>query len=720
MKRFLFGTWLLISAGICDAENQTSNYLWPIKGAEAGENIICAPQGYIGDEFNFDYLFIGAEEETTVLAPTGGVITDFGVGYHTTLYQSIGYKSDKPNFDEKIKEVKPYLDRSLDPRYLCGDITISVGNGIKIYIEGLNGDIAFKKGQRIGKGDPIGEVAYSYHKIKRPSIRLSIGHNDKSSDPMTPFGLKSSFIPPKTTPPVTEVTSKQAKEDFLLHIGVLKELFPGLYNVITPEELDRYVDATVARIDARPGKWPIGEFRDLMREAVAKIHDSHIYMFPPTTAQTGPSHLPAIRLGWIGDTLICTNATLRYQRLIGKPVASVNGLSADSMKAAAAARIGGYDMQAAEYKNFILATEADRILFEKPVGDGTFDMNVRFSDGETVEIKGHDTRNGTPAYVYGDRFFYTNTHPKSYTLRILNDSTAYIGFTNLSQGAPQQEEIAAFIRSIADKPNLIIDVRNNDGGLGDVTEKIYSFIANKPVVVSAYEKAKKTKEMKTLQFSTNYAGMTELFPDFEPVEGKEGYYNRSAEGRLIVPDSATNYKGRVYVLVNERSASAAASIAALVMKEGRGTIIGREPRTGYHHMTAEKFAETLLPHSQIKIKTPLIELGFDTAVTERIPYGRGVIPDHIVPLTLDELNYRNGDAILNYALGLIDGDTGKGAEESPTPAWVWFLIVGGTLIGGGFLLFTNGGRTFLNQSEKKKRRGPIKRETGTGRPIGSD
>ena len=145
MKRFLFGTWLLISAGICDAENQTSNYLWPIKGAEAGENIICAPQGYIGDEFNFDYLFIGAEEGTTVLAPTGGVITDFGVGYHTTLYQSIGYKSDKPNFDEKIKEVKPYLDRSLDPRYLCGDITISVGNGIKIYIEGLNGYKTFKK-----------------------------------------------------------------------------------------------------------------------------------------------------------------------------------------------------------------------------------------------------------------------------------------------------------------------------------------------------------------------------------------------------------------------------------------------------------------------------------------------------------------------------------------------------------------------------------------------
>ena len=194
---------------------------------------------------------------------------------------------------------------------------------------------------------------------------------------------------------------------------------------------------------------------------------------------------------------------------------------------------------------------------------------------------------------------------------ILEDNIGYIYYGDFSSGIGNGnlDEILLYLSACN---GLIIDVRNNDGGLGDVTDKIYSFIANKPVVVSAYEKAKKTKEMKTLQFSTNYAGMTELFPDFEPVEGKEGYYNRSAEGRLIVPDSVTNYKGRVYVLVNERSASAAASIAALVMKEGRGTIIGRETRTGYHHMTAEKFAETLLPHSQIKIKKTLIELGFDT------------------------------------------------------------------------------------------------------------
>lgn len=687
MKRIFFLIALVLAAAASSAQNNPETYLWPIEGAEAGENIICAPQGYIDGEFNFDALLIGAAEGTTVLAPADGIINHLHVGYYQAIYQIIGYKSDKANFDEKIKEIKPYIDKSINPKYLCGIVTISAGNGINIYISGLKGDIILREGQRIKKGDPIGKVAYSYHKIKQPSILIDIGHNGKSSDPMTPFGLKSSYIPPKTTPPVTEVTNEQAKEDFLLHIGVLKELFPGLYNVITPEELDRYVNATVARIDAHPGKWPIGEFRDLMREAVAKIHDSHIYMFPPTeiSAQTGPPYLPEIRLGWIGDTLVCTNATARYERLIGKPVVSVNGISADSMKAAASARIGGYDMQAAEYRNFILATEADRILFEKPVGNGTFDMNVTFSDGETALIEGYDTKNGTPAYVYSDRFLDINTHPNTYSLRNLNDSTAYIGFTNLSQNTTQQEQIAAFIRSIADKPNLIIDVRNNDGGLADVTEKIYSFIANKPVVVREYEKVEKTKDMKTLQFSTNYAGMTELFSGFEPIEGREGYYNRSAEGRVIVPDSVTNYKGKVYVLVNERSASAATELPALVIKEGRGVIVGRETRTGYHHMTAEKFAETLLPHSRIKIKTPLMELGFDTAVTARTPAGRGVLPDYEVPLTLEELNCRNGDAILNHTLELIEkgkykvGDdasgSGEGRQRTLWPALVGLAVI---------------------------------------------
>ena len=75
MKKLVFFIVLILAGAVSYAQPNANNYLWPIESAEAGTNIICAPQGYIGEEFNFSYLFIGAEKGTTVLAPVDGVIT---------------------------------------------------------------------------------------------------------------------------------------------------------------------------------------------------------------------------------------------------------------------------------------------------------------------------------------------------------------------------------------------------------------------------------------------------------------------------------------------------------------------------------------------------------------------------------------------------------------------------------------------------------------------
>ena len=713
MKKFVSVIVLLLTAGISFAQQNTelrrNPCQWPIAGAEAGTGIICAPQGYIEGEFNFDNLFIGAEEGAEVVAPADGVITFVSTGYLTDLCHSTSYHSDKTTFDEQKEDIKTRINKSMDPKYLCGHIGINIGNGRMIWINGLSGNETLKEGQRIKKGDPIGRVAYSYHKIKRPSISIGISLNGKPDDPMMPFGIMSSFIPPKIAPPVTAVTNKQAREDFLLYIEALKELFPGLYEIITPEELERYIAETVARIDAHKGKWPVEELRNLMQKAVAKVHDSHIHMSPPAKTANNQAdsvpYLPQIRFGWIGGTLVCTNAFKTYEHLIGKPISSVNGMTADSMKAAVLPYIGGYDRNAAEYVNYILAKEADIFLLShKPWGDGSCNMNVEFTDGQTINLKGYDTKAGYPSRVYGQEFFSINRWKDSYGTKILNESTAYIGFNDISLYQTQWEEIAAFIRSIADKENLIIDLRNTLGGWADATEKVYSYIASNPVAVS-----------------TNYPGMTDLsdqFAAFEPVEGKEGLYDRSAEGRLIVPDPVTNYKGKVYVLVNEKSGSAATLFPALVIKEGRGVVIGRETNSGYHHMTAEKFADTRLPNSDLRIKIPLVELGFDTVVTERIPYGRGVIPDHIIPLTLNELNYRNGDAILNYTLDLITKNGGESAknQKGVSPLGI-FLIISGILIAARFLYFITGNRAVFGKLRRKKRNVTTKRETDTGRPV---
>lgn len=249
-------------------------------------------------------------------------------------------------------------------------------------------------------------------------------------------------------------------------------------------------------------------------------------------------------------------------------------------------------------------------------------------------------------------FYRTNLYKDRFLLKELNDSTAYIGLSTFSLNQTQVEEIAAFIESISDKKHLIVDVRNNNGGDDKVIGKLFSYIAGEPMVLNGYSKVNKTGV---------YERLTDgIFSDYKQEQGKEGYYLRSESGNIFTPDSTINYKGKIYVLTNENSISAATLFPALVVRNHRGVIVGRETRTAYHFMNALKFDDVKLPHSTITITIPLVETYFDAIVNDRVPFGRGVVPDYFVPLTLDELTFKNGDAILNYTLELIRmGNTSK-------------------------------------------------------------
>jgi len=56
MKKIIITTLLALVALAGQAKDV---WLWPIKGQKAGEGVIYRPQDYIGEEFNFDDLFIG-------------------------------------------------------------------------------------------------------------------------------------------------------------------------------------------------------------------------------------------------------------------------------------------------------------------------------------------------------------------------------------------------------------------------------------------------------------------------------------------------------------------------------------------------------------------------------------------------------------------------------------------------------------------------------------
>lgn len=151
----------------------------------------------------------------------------------------------------------------------------------------------------------------------------------------------------------------------------------------------------------------------------------------------------------------------------------------------------------------------------------------------------------------------------------------------------------------------------------------------------------------------NYTPEMELFgEEYVAEEGHEGLYTPS-ETSCIMPDSLVTYGGKLYVLTNENSCSAATLFPANVLRSHRGVIVGRETRTAYSHMTALKFADFMLPNSKYIWRIPLVKCIFDETESPRIPRGRGVIPDVYVPLTYEEVAFTDGDAILARALQMI-------------------------------------------------------------------
>lgn len=674
------------AAAVVPLRGATQTWLWPVAGAEAGTGIRSAPQSYVGDELNFGNIYIGAAEGTDAVAPVDGVVESFGIAYHySQQYMVSGGIAAGEDVDAQIRSMAAELGGKEDPRYIHVSLCIRAEDGRRIWIGGLRADRIFRTGERIKRGDKLGTVGYCYKKIPEPCLSVSVSNSrGQSVDPMTPFGIPTTFIEPKAVPQITSLTGEEARADFSKLMEVLHEAYPGLYDALTPEELDAYCAQTLA---AMPEQMPLGDFWRVLKHTAGKIHDSHLYVYPMESDRRRRSiDLPQIYFGWIDSALVATRCTGAYASYYGRRIRSVDGIPADSVCRIVAGYVGGYDGRVESRREYFLAMAASNCYFDcAPGASPKRDVTLEFDDGERLRLKGwnytgRDMRGLAPDW---SGFVRTNYYPDAnFALKMLDDSTAYVGLSTFRLNAVEVDSLAAFIRSVADRPNLIVDVRNNSGGDVEVLARILSFFAEKPfAALGGYQWVAKPSGIASFEgCCMNYAPDQEIIGGFEPVAGREGYFMADDVG-AIVPDSVTHYGGRLYVLTNEGSCSAATIFPAAILRNHRGVIVGRETATAYHFMNAMKFADIRLPHSWLTVRVPLVRCVFDTTENPRIPYGRGVLPDYEVRLSLDEIASVRGDSILGYTRALIDRGVYLGEDpfaEQPAGSEVrWYWVAAG-------------------------------------------
>lgn len=230
-------------------------------------------------------------------------------------------------------------------------------------------------------------------------------------------------------------------------------------------------------------------------------------------------------------------------------------------------------------------------------GDVDTTVNMTFARGDGSEI----------AVTQKRRTFRT---PPEFTDRVLPSGFGYVRFSGFL--TPFQGRALAAIDKMKDTPGMIIDLRGNGGGSGNMSR----------VLVSKFL----TEKQKVGRVLTRTGQPISVF--FIDIVKTEPELNGNKN---------TAYTKPLVVLTNESSASASEIFAATLQDLGRATVIGRRTcgcLLGYLGY-ADVPGGGALAYS---------ELGFVTPKGKRVE-GEGVAPDIDVPLAQNDLVFSRDRAL---------------------------------------------------------------------------
>lgn len=641
--------------------------VWPITDEKQGSKVLYKPNSFIGTEKNTDGLFISGAKGAFVVSPFKGVVLYSLYTYQFSLIRSQSMSEQVAN---EIKSGKRSAssgepqDLSMDTKYICLSVAIKTDANEVYHFTGLSKHRNLKTGMTIEIGDTIGLLLYCYKQINQPCLMITRSLNGVAADPMTPLGLESTFVNMADFDPNKKISPENLKTDFNIFKQSLEEGHPGLYDYISKKALDSLFNIGYQTINKPKDAF---EFEKTLNTITTNIRDKHIQILSDFSSKQKQSdnnrqiNLP-VSFGWENDDLIITRAIPEFHMHLGKKIKRINGLEAFVLKDKILEKYRFEEGLVQSYYDFKLLTTASIYALQDiiPIPKSLV-YTIELSDGEILNIKAEIQLSNQnkkkqkyckpmlPEWSGFKRLWGRET-----MYYMLNDSTGYLDLSTFEIPEIKMDSIALFVQRLClgSVPNLIIDVRFNDGGSVETLNKIFSMIASEPFRQTEMQVVNSNSIYPFFKYTSNYSGVNDLFNDYVKFESGNHCYLPSDSLLYNDIDEKVNYKGNVYVLANEHSFSAASLFVALVHKYRRGIIIGRETGNPYHQLFGENFAHVVLPNSQLVVRIPLVKCVFDSGNDMTIPFGRGVLPDYEVPLKREELEFKN-DPFVKKALDLI-------------------------------------------------------------------
>lgn len=455
--------------------------------------------------------------------------------------------------------------------------------------------------------------------------------------------------------PINELT-----DDFDLLVKSLKEGHTGLYWYNTEKQFDSVVSSQRKKIkDSHNGL----EFYNIVARIIAYTKEDHCNIYLPEDVSsfldTNGAFIPLSVLS-VNQKIYILNNPSENAKIKGFELKKINGQSItniyDNLFSTFAS--DGYIKQS-KYRwldNIRLST-----LYAQTIGQPK-EFEIEVADPKSNMTTVHNLQSvSKPILKTISKKVGLYSDLELAKLEILQSNTAILTLNTFNNALFKEKEMKfkQFVSNSFKKidslniENLIIDIRENGGGIEGNEDYLFSYLTDKP-----YTKYKDV-EISAFSYSfykyTNYPKES-LFKEFEKDIKKEHYL--ADDGRIlrkkgieeIEPLKPNPYKGNIFIITSGWTYSGGAEFSSLMKQHTNAVFIGEEVGGGFYGNTSGYGLELTLPNTKILVDIPLLKFSLDVDNGE---FGRGVIPDYKVQLTFDDYEKGN-DNVMEFTKKLVN------------------------------------------------------------------
>ena len=437
----------------------------------------------------------------------------------------------------------------------------------------------------------------------------------------------------------TILSIKEAIEDYLFFKDALENNHPALYHFISKEALEEKF-LQVRETLEQYSEISVGQFYLTLKEIPGAIDDIHTNVYAPIYSD---EKIMPLKVQVINEKLFITDAIPPVSIPEGSQIISID-----------ASPIQDIIKRVTIYSNTPLNTGTNVFVQDYLMRLFPRLMNTKDSCVVEYSFEGHLIKQEIPLIVPQENERKNNSNENVITKYVFqkNDLKIPVLEINSFSGTDfndYKKVVDSFFEEYANAEKIVIDIRHNSGGSTSWGNYVLNFFAPdqyKTHDCFEYLVSDHAKEKLGYEFHRRlyYKKIPSLFwdtPLYKIIPGVQALGRvmhsengeRFSESALYTKNTLKEnerYQGHVFLIIGERTGSAAIDFASAFKFNEMGTVVGRET---YH---PDSFSGNITYHT-----LPNSGLFFANAVTYSIAArgkddGKGVIPDYWVDYTLED------------------------------------------------------------------------------------